>query len=172
MTTNTMEYLPVMDKHKDALAIAETQRALLDQAATQASSPFAAATYNWPRAEVYVYLGRALDIVPALIASANALPTDYDPPYRAAWALFQGQKYADAARWATKANALAYGPRKARVLMLLIDIAKAQGDRSTERRARRELVANYKALPATAQNPKALAAAEAELTAAEAAGQP
>lgn len=161
-----------MDKHKDALAIAETQRALLDQAATQASSPLAASTYNWPRAEVYVYLGRALDIVPALIASANALPTDYDPPYRAAWALFQGQKYADAALWANKANALAYGPRKARVLTLLIDIAKAQGDRTAELSARRELVANYKTLPATAQNPKALAAAEAELAATEAAEHP
>ena len=163
------EAYDAIDKHRDALAIAETQRAILDDAASKATSPLAASTYNWPRAEVYVYLGRALDIVPALVASANDLPTDYDPPYRAAWALFQGQKYADAALWANKANALAYGPRKARVLTLLIDIAKAQGDDTAELGARRELVATYKALPATAQNPKALAVAEAELAAIEAA---
>jgi len=52
---------------------------------------------------------------------------------------------------------------------LLIDIAKAQGDHGAELSARRELVANYKALPATAQNPKALAVAEAELAIVEAA---
>ncbi len=162
------EAYDTMDKHSDAVAMAETQRALLDDAAAKAGSPLAASTYNWPRAEVYVYLDRALDIVPALIASANALPTNYDPPYRAAWALFQGQKYADAALWATKASVLAYGPRKARVLTLLIDIAKAQGDHGAELSARRELVANYKALPITAQNPKALAAAEADLAKAQA----
>ena len=164
------EAYDALDKHQEALVMAEAQRALLDDAANKATSPLAASTYNWPRAEVYVYLGRALDIVPALVASANALPTDYDPPYRAAWALFQGQKYADAALWANKANALVYGPRKARVLTLLIVIAKAQGDHAAELSARRDLVANYKALPVTMQNPKAQAAAEAELAALEAAG--
>ncbi|MBP9086068.1 MAG: thioredoxin family protein [Kofleriaceae bacterium] len=161
------EAYDAMDKHSDAVAMAETQRALLDDAAGKARTPLAASTYNWPRAEVYVYLGRALDIVPALVASANALPTDYDPPYRAAWAYFQGQKYTDAALWANKAKALVYGPRKTRVLALLIDIAKAQRDHGAELEARRELVTTYQALPSSAQNPNALAAAQAELAAAE-----
>lgn len=162
---NLRSALDEADRHNDALAIAEKQRTLLDETASKAASPLAASTYNWPRAEVYVYLGRALDIAPVLVASANALPTEYDPPYRAAWAFFKGQKYADAALWANKANALVYGPRKPRVVNLLIDIAKAQGDNAAELAARTELVATYKALPPSPANGKALTDAEAGLAA-------
>jgi thiol-disulfide isomerase/thioredoxin len=169
---NLREALDAANKHTEALAIAEKQRALLDDAAAKASTPVAASTYNWPRAEVYVYLNRALDIAPILVASAQALPTDYDPPYRAAWAFYKGQKFTDAALWANKSLARVYGPRKARVASLLVDITKAQGDHPGELAARRELVAAYQVLPASSANPEALAKAKADLAAAEATAAP
>jgi thiol-disulfide isomerase/thioredoxin len=58
-------------QHDEAMQVAEQARALLDDAANKASDPLAAMTYNWPRADVYVFLGKPLDLVPALEKSAR-----------------------------------------------------------------------------------------------------
>ncbi|MEZ4359310.1 MAG: thioredoxin family protein [Kofleriaceae bacterium] len=152
-----------------ARATAAAQRALLDDAAAAASSPRAAMTYNWPRAEVYVYLGKGLELVDDLEASAAALPDEYDPPYRLAWTLLQSGKAEEAAAWCDKAKQLVYGPRKARVINLAIDIAVARKDAAAERAGRAELVAMYQALPAEQAAPEALAKAQAALEALDAA---
>jgi thioredoxin-like negative regulator of GroEL len=166
---NLREALDADGKKDQAKAIAEKQLALLDGAAAAATTPLAAMTYNWPRSEVYVYLQRPLDVIDSLKASAQALPQEYDPPYRIAWVYHKAQRYPDAALWAAKAKALVYGPRKARVLSLIIDLAKAQADIAGELSARQELVELYKSLPAPAQNADALAKAQADLAAMQAA---
>lgn len=143
-----------------ARATAEKQRALLDEAAASAPNPFAAMTYNWPRAEVYVYLGKGLELVADLERSAQALPTEYDPPYRLAWTLWKSGKLDEAAAWCEKAAALAYGPRKARVWSLAADLAAERKDVAAERRARQAIVATYEALPAEQAMPEALAKAK------------
>lgn len=148
-----------------AKATALAQLALLDQAAAEAATPFAAMTYNWPRAEVYVYLERGLELAPALEKSAADLPEEYDPPYRLAWVLFKSGKLDEAVTWNERAAKLAYGPRKVRVLSLSADLAAARKDAAAERAARAEIVATYKALPAEQANPEALAKAEAALAA-------
>jgi thioredoxin-like negative regulator of GroEL len=148
-----------------AKAIAEQQAKLLDDTAGKAPTPLAAMTYNWPRAEVYVYLGRPLDLVPALEKSAADLPKEYDPPARLGWLLFKANKLPDAASWTDKALALAYGPRKARLLGLRADIAKAAGDAAAEKDFRAKAVAQYEGLPKGEQMPDALAAAKAALAA-------
>jgi len=154
---------------KDAArAVAEQQRALLDDAAAKAPSPVAASTYNWPRAEVYAYLGRPLELVPALEKSAADLPREYDPPYRLAWIYLQAKQPDQALPWAEKALALSYGPRKARVQSVIADVHKARGDVAAERAARAALVAIYEQLPPAMAQPEALAKAKAALAALDA----
>jgi thioredoxin-like negative regulator of GroEL len=149
----------------EAKAIAEKQRALLDDAAAKAPTPMAAMTYNYQRADVYAYLGRPLDIVPALEKSAADLPTEYDPRARLGRILLEGGKLDDAAKWTDEALALVYGPRKARVLALRAEIAAKQGDKATEKRLRVEVVKLWEALPPGQASPEALAAAKKALAA-------
>jgi thiol-disulfide isomerase/thioredoxin len=157
-----------LDRASDADGLAERQRALLDDAAARAPDPFIAMTYNWPRAEVYAYLGRPLELVPALEASAAALPGEYDPPYRLAFLHREAGQLDDAAAWARKAADLAYGPRKSRALTQLADLHRARRDVAAELAARRELIAHLEGLPAGQANPDDLDKARIDLAALEA----
>ena len=157
------ELLDKMARKPEALALAEQQRQLLEHAAASAPTPIAAMTYNWHLAEVFVYLGRPLDAVPALEKSAAALPTEYDPPARLGWVYLKADKLADAATWTDRALALAYGPRKARLLGQRADIAAKQGDTGAERKYRQDVVTLWESLPPGQANPSALAAARTAL---------
>jgi thioredoxin-like negative regulator of GroEL len=159
------ETMDALGDKAGAKAIAAQQAKLLDDAAAAAPTPLAAMTYNWPRAEVYVYLGKPLELVPALEKSASDLPKEYDPPARLAWLYWKANKPADAATWADKALALAYGPRKARLLGMRADIAAAAGDKAAEKTFREQAVKQYESLPKGEDNPDALAAAKAALAA-------
>lgn len=149
----------------EAKIAAQQQRTLLDDAAAKATDPRVAMTYNWPRAEVYGYLKVPLELVAALEQSVKDLPKEYDPPHRLAWIHLQAGKHDDAVRWAERAIALAYGPRKARAQGVLADIHHARADVDAERNARAAAVATLEALPAAAQNPDAIAKAKADLDA-------
>jgi thioredoxin-like negative regulator of GroEL len=146
-----------------ARALAERQMALLDQAAAAAPTPLAAMTYNWPRAEVYVYLGRGAELLPALERSAAALPEEYDPPYRLAWVLHKLGEHERALVSAQRAQKLAYGPRKARVLWMIADLHAALEDRVAAREVMQQVVELYRSLPPGQQQPAALERAQAAL---------
>lgn len=147
----------------DAIALAEKQAAMLADASAKAPNPKAAMTYNWHLAEVHVFLGRPLEVVPALEKSASDLPGEYDPPARLGWVLLKADKLADAATWTNKAIKLAYGPRKARVLGQRADIAAKMGDVRVERAYREQVVALWASLPPGQANPDALAKAKEAL---------
>lgn len=157
------ETLEAVGKKPDAIAVAEKQVVLLADAAAKATSPKEAMTYNWHLAEAHVFLGRPLDAVPALEKSARDLPGEYDPPARLGWIYFKGGKLAEAATWTDKAIALAYGPRKARVLAQRAEIAKAASDPTAERTYREQTVALWASLPPGQANPDALAKAKEAL---------
>ena len=166
------ETLRIAREIKDALgdkegarALAEKQRALLDEAAAAAPTAFAAMTFNWPRAEVYVYLDRAAELLPDLHKSVEALPNEYDPPYRLAWIHMNLGQHDKALAMAEKALALGYGPRKARIQNMIAQVHKARGDIDAERAAREAVVAIYRALPDGQKLPGALAQAEQALAA-------
>ncbi|MBC8070574.1 MAG: thioredoxin family protein, partial [Deltaproteobacteria bacterium] len=89
------EALDALGRKDEAKAAAERQRALLDAAAREAE-PREAMMYNWPRAEVYGYLDREAELVPALEQSVKDMPKEYDPPYRLAWLLLEAGKPDDA----------------------------------------------------------------------------
>ena len=138
----------------EAKAIAEAQRALLDDAAAKAPTPLAAMTYNWPRAEVYVYLGKPLDLVPALEKSATDLPKEYDPPRAARLDLLQGRQ-ARRGREVDRQGARAglrpaQGP-PARAARRHRRRRRRQGDRAKLSRGRREAVRDAGAEPAGAR---------------------
>lgn len=160
---NLREIDDELGKHAEARAIAEKQRALLDGAAAKAATPMAAMTYNWQRAEVYAYLGRPLDMVPALEKSVRDLPREYDPPARLGWIYLQAGKLPEAAKWIDAALAMVYGPRKAKVLALRVEIAQKQHDKPGERRALEETVRLWESLPPGQANPEALAKARQAL---------
>lgn len=139
------------------------QRKLLDEASAAAPNAFVAMTYNWPRAEVYVYLDQAKDLINDLEASVKALPKQYDPPYRLAWIYLKSGDNTKALDMAERALGLAYGPRKARVQSLVASIHKARGDAKAEREARAKVVEIYEKLPAGQQKPAALERAKKAL---------
>ena len=157
------ETLDELGRTDEAKATAERQRQLLDDAAAKAPTPSAASTYNWHRAEVYVYLGRPLDVVEALAKSARDLPGEYDPLARLGWVYLKAGKLDEARAWTDKALALVYGPRKARLLTQRAEIAQRQHDKVGEKQARTALVALLTSLPPGQANPDALAKAKAQL---------
>ncbi len=158
-----------LGKPADALATARKQQTMLDEAAAKAPGPLAASTYNWPRAEVYAYLEEHTALVPALEKSAADLPKEYDPPYRLAWLYKEAGDVDQALAWSKKAVALAYGPRKARVQALIVDLLRAKRDAAAEIAARKELIAIYESLPPGQQQPDALDKARIDLAALQAA---
>jgi thiol-disulfide isomerase/thioredoxin len=154
------ETYEAIGKKDEAKALAEKQRALIDDAAQKAATPLAAMTYNWQRAEVYVYLGRPLDIVPALEKSAADLPEEYDPRARLGWVYLKAKKLPEAAKWTDEALKLVYGPRKGRVISQRAEIAHEQGDAAAEKKLRADAVALWESLPPAQQSADALAKAK------------
>ncbi|HVV84890.1 MAG TPA: thioredoxin family protein, partial [Kofleriaceae bacterium] len=162
---NLREALDSLGKKDEAKKVAERQLAFLADAAAKAPDAWTRMTYNWPRADVHVYLGRGLELVPALEQSAKDLPNEYDPPARLAWVLLKSGKADDAQPWVEKALRLVYGPRKVRVQQLAADIAKARGNVAMERAARTALVSTLEHLEKGQEQPEALAKAKADLAA-------
>ena len=141
------EYFDRLGDTEAARRTAQRQRVMLDRAAADAATPYEASTYNWPRAEVYVYLGLGAELIPALEASAKALPEEADPPYRLAWVHYQLKQYEQSLMAAERALALAYGPRKAGIQGMLARLHHAMGNRQAERKAREAQLALLQALP-------------------------
>ncbi len=164
---NLREALDALGKGDEAKAVANQELELLDATAAKAPTPLAAMTYNWPRCEVYNYLKRPLDLVPAIAKSASDLPGEYDPPARLGWLYLQAGKLPEAAEWTDKALRLVYGPRKARLVAMRADIAQKQGDHEAEKRFRKQLIETWEALPAGQQQPEAIAKARQALAALE-----
>ena len=162
---NLREALAALGKPDEARAIATRQLDFLADAAGKAPDAWTAMTYNWPRAEVHVFLDRGQELAPALAKSAGDLPREYDPPYRLAWVLLKSGDAAAAQPWIEQATTLAYGPRKVRVLGLAIEIAKANGNAPVERAARNALIGTLERLEPGHQQPETLAKARAELAA-------
>lgn len=164
---NLRETLLALSRPDQAKATAEEQRALLDAAAAAASNPLAAMTYNPHRAEVYVFLGRPLDLVPALQKSAQDLPLQYEPPARLGWLLLKAGKLQHAATWTDKALTLVSGPRTARLLGQRAEIANKLGDKASEKHFRQRAVQVLEALPKSQVTPELIEQAKAALTALE-----
>jgi tetratricopeptide (TPR) repeat protein len=165
---NLRDILDSLGKSAEAKATAEKQRAMLDDAAAKSPTAMAAMTYNWQRCEVYAYLGKPLEMVPALEKSVRDLPNEYDPRGRLGWIYLQAGKLPEAARWTDEALRLVYGPRKARVLAQRAEIAAKQGDKAAERLFLEETVKLWESMPAGQAHPDLLAKAKEAVAALDA----
>ncbi|HSD87423.1 MAG TPA: thioredoxin family protein [Kofleriaceae bacterium] len=162
--------LDEIGKHGDAHAVAEQLRTLLDDAMSKAKTPFEKMAFIWPRAEVYAYLGRPLELVSDYEKLAAELPKEYDPRARLGWLYLKASKPTEAAKWTDEALALVYGPRKGRLLTQRADIAALAGDKATEKKYREQAVKLWESLPEGQQSPDNLAKARAALASMDAPG--
>ena len=101
-------------------------------------------------------------------ALSKQLPTEYDPPARLGWLYLKAGKLPEAATWTDKALTLVYGPRKGRLLTQRAEIAKAAGDKATEKKFREQAVKLWESLPAGQQSPESLDKAKQALAAVDA----
>ena len=104
--------------------------------------------------------GRA---VPLLKESEKAAPTDYNPPYRLAVLYLELEKNDEALAAIDRALALAYGPRKIRVLAQRATVLEAKGDGAGARKALEEGIAYAGTLPTAQQNPRLVQRLESRL---------
>jgi len=101
--------------------------------------------------------------VPLLQASEEAAPKDYNPPYRLAMLYLEMKKPHEALAASDRAFALAYGPRKIRVLAQRASILEARGDAAGAQDALRAAIAYAATLPQAQQNPRLVERLEARL---------
>jgi hypothetical protein len=105
-------------------------------------------------------VGVAMDLkdparaIPLLQESEKAAPTDYNPPYRLAVLYLELKRYDDALAASGRAAALAYGPRKVRVLAQRATILEAKGDPKGARSALEQAIQYAGTLPKAQQNPR------------------
>jgi thioredoxin-like negative regulator of GroEL len=147
-------------KKAEAKAAAEKARTFIDEQWKKAATPFARMAWAWPRADVYAYLGKPLDLVADYQQLATDLPKEYEPHARLGWLYLKAGKADQAAKETDAALALVYGPRKARLLAQRADIAKLAGDTAVEKKYREDIVKLWESLPEGQRNADALAKAK------------
>jgi hypothetical protein len=90
-------------------------------------------------------------------------PKDYNPPYRLALLYLEMKRPDEALAASGRAFALAYGPRKIRVLAQRATILEAKGDAAGAQDALRAAIAYAATLPKAQQNPRLVERLEARL---------
>jgi tetratricopeptide (TPR) repeat protein len=108
-------------------------------------------------------LGDPARAVPLLKESEKAAPADYNPPYRLAVLYLELKQNDEALAASDRALALAYGPRKIRVLAQRATVLEAKGDPAGARKALGEAIAYAGTLPKAQQNPRLVQRLEARL---------
>lgn len=143
--------------------LVETRKALGDQAgakklaaawlaaveaeAARAKTPEARAPFDPERLKAALALGEPARAIPALQASERDLPTDYNGPARLAIA-YRALGRSDAALAAVdRALALAYGPRRLRILELRADLLLERKDPAGARATLERALAIARELP-------------------------
>jgi tetratricopeptide (TPR) repeat protein len=143
----------------------ERRLALMEAAARSATSPEAAATHDYGRANAYLSLGRPEEAIKMLEERERQLPESYDPPGRLARVLYRLKRWPQALDAVNRALKNAYGPRRLGYLELKADIQRGQRDRAGELKTLEQLVSEHEALSAGQANKSGLEAAKKRLAA-------
>ncbi len=125
-----------------AIPVARAWAELLEAEAAKATDPTARAVFDPHRLGAYLELGQPERALPMLEATARDLPGDYNPHARMARALFEMKRYDDAVVEADRALRLAYGPRKLKIHLLKADILAKKSDRTAEKAALEQAIAD------------------------------
>jgi tetratricopeptide (TPR) repeat protein len=98
------------------------------------------------RLSAYIAMGEAQRAIPMLEASERDFPVDYNPPARLALAYKELARWDEALAASDRALALAYGPRKLRILGTRADVFLGGGDKERARATLAEALAGAEAL--------------------------
>jgi thiol-disulfide isomerase/thioredoxin len=133
----------------DAGARGEARRwqALLEAEAARAPTPLARSAFDAARVAAGIRLGDPARALPAVRASVRELPGDFAPLSTLAYASLAAGRPAEALDAAQRALALAEGPRRVRVELLVAQAHLALGDRAAARAALEEGLRFGEALP-------------------------
>ena len=138
---------------KGARRAAET-RLLLLEAAAQGMPDEVALIYDSARADTLVLLGRGEDALALLTARERALPDNYNPPHYIARVAKQLARWDLGLDAAARALALAYGPRKATLYTVRVELLLGAGRRSDAKAVLNEQLAALAALPEGQRRPE------------------
>ncbi len=119
--TLTSAYDALGDKEK-AEAMVKARTSLLEEAAMKAETPAERATFDSHRLECYLRLGRFDDAEKMLKASEDALPNDFNHPYRLAVLYSKIQKTNEGLAAIDRALAKGYGARRLRLYATKVDL--------------------------------------------------
>jgi thiol-disulfide isomerase/thioredoxin len=145
-----------------ARTTALTRLAVLE-AAAQGLPDELALMYDFARSDTLVKLGRGRDALALLRARERALPRNYNPPHQLARVHRALGEWDEGLAAIDRALGLAYGPRKAGLYGVKVELLVGKGDRAAARAALSEQLALYRALPEGQRRPDAEARVEAEL---------
>jgi tetratricopeptide (TPR) repeat protein len=120
--------------------------------------------YDFARSDTLAKLGRGAEAIELLRSRERALPKNYNPPHHLA------RIYRALGRWdegllaIDRALSLAYGPRKAGLYGVKVELWLGKGRKEEALGTLREQLSAYQALPAGQRRPEAEAKAAAEIT--------
>ena len=130
-----------------ARRIASLWAGFLEAEAARAQGPDARAVFDSHRLSAYLELDQPERAIPMLEASERDLPEDYNPPNRLARAWASSKQWDKAIAASQRAEALASGRAKLRVLAARAGIYSEKGDKEAARRTYEEAVAYGESLP-------------------------
>jgi len=130
-----------------ARAVAAEWLDFLEAEAAAAPTPEARAVYDYHRMSASLLLGEPGRAVAPLVQSERDFPRNYEPPSRLAMVYLALGRHDEALAASDRALALAYGPRKVRLLNDRAAILLAKGDRKAAHAAFAEALAWWEGLP-------------------------
>jgi tetratricopeptide (TPR) repeat protein len=139
-----------------ARKVAAEWAAFLEAEAAKARSAEERAVFDSHRLSAYLALGEPERALAMLEASERALPRDYNPPNRLARAYASLQRWQEALAASARAEALASGRAKLRVLSLRVTLLQEKGDLQAARRTCDQAIAFGESLPESERPAKAI----------------
>jgi thiol-disulfide isomerase/thioredoxin len=139
----------VREKQNDARGsrAATRQRLSVLEAAARGLPDAIALTYDFARVESLLALDRVDEALALLQARERALPGDYNPPHYLARTYLKLGRHAEGLSAVERALAKAYGPRRAGILGVQVDLLILAGRTADAKRALEAQLAAYRELP-------------------------
>jgi tetratricopeptide (TPR) repeat protein len=143
--------------------VLEAWATYLETETAKAKTPAERTVFDAHRTTVCLALGQPERVVPALLASEEDFPDDYNPPQRLAIAYGAMKRYDEALAASDRAMARAYGPRKLVVYRTRVDLLKKKGDPESAKKTLQEMLTYAEALPAEQRSDRAITSIRKQL---------
>jgi thiol-disulfide isomerase/thioredoxin len=157
-----IEARSALGDERGARKAAHTRLSVLETAA-KGMPDEVALMYDFARSETLLLLGRGNEAVSLLEARERALPQNFNPPHYLARVYRALRRWDEGLAAIDRALALAYGPRRAGIFSVKVDLLRGAGRNDEARRTLEEQLAAYRALPEGQKRPSAEQKIEGEL---------